>query len=95
MAEPMTTNAFNNDLAKLLRGLKKSTGACMVRQQYRGTGSMKAYRQILVRWEATAARGDRTVCVWLDGYADVENSVVYYQTNARIAMEVLPGLDKD
>ena len=52
---------YNTKLAKLMQGLKKSAGASMTRQNYRGTGSKLAVRQIWVRFNSGAV-----LDVWLE-----------------------------
>lgn len=55
----MNALEYNTALAKLLRRLKRDLGATAVRQDYRGTGSQKAYRQIFVTFP------DFSIDLWL------------------------------
>lgn len=42
--------AFNTEMAKVLKRLKKDAGAKSIRQNYRGTGSQKHVRQLWCRF---------------------------------------------
>ncbi len=51
----------NTALAKLLKGLKKETGAKSIQQNYRGTGRNAHCRQLWVRWNNGAV-----LDIWLE-----------------------------
>lgn len=63
--DPSDLVAFNTALASLLKRLKKDVGSCTVKQNYRGTGSQKARRQMWVRFDKGGV-----IDIWLDnGFA--------------------------
>jgi hypothetical protein len=64
LAEFTDWNDYNTKLAKLMKKLKKDAGAATIRQNYKGTGSQKARRQLWIRFKSEAV-----IDVWLDmGY---------------------------
>jgi hypothetical protein len=57
-------NEYNTKLARLMMKLKKDAGAESIRQNYKGTGSQKARRQLWVRFKSGAV-----IDLWIDmGY---------------------------
>lgn len=52
---------YNTKLSKLMKGLKKDVGAKSIRQNYRGTGSQKAVRQLWVNFKNGAV-----LDIWLN-----------------------------
>lgn len=52
---------FNTKLSKLMKRLKKDAGATSITQNYRGTGSQKAVRQLWVRFKNGAV-----LDIWLN-----------------------------
>lgn len=59
--EEMDILAFNTELAKELKKLKKDAGVKSIKQEYRGTGSQKFRRQLWVRFKNGAV-----IDLWLD-----------------------------
>lgn len=57
---------FNTILASLLKNLKKDLGALSVRQNYRGTGSCVAHRQLYVRLP-----GNVVTDIWLKDFVGI------------------------
>ena len=51
---------FNNSLKKLLKGLKRDTGAKKIKQNYKGKGTRSARSQQVVEWEKA------TLGIWPD-----------------------------
>lgn len=50
LTEAEDPDAFNTALAKLMKRLKKDTGATKIRQNYKGTGGQKHRRQLYADW---------------------------------------------
>ena len=50
---------YGTVLAKLMKGLKRDTGATKIAQNYRGTGSQKMVRQLWVNW------GSDGIDIWI------------------------------
>ena len=53
--------AYNTDLAKKIKGVKRDLGVKTIKQGYKGTGGQKHRRQVWLRWEDGSV-----VDVWLD-----------------------------
>jgi len=59
--EEVDHDAYNAALAKLMKGLKHDASVKSMRQEYKGTGSQKARRQLWTRFKNGAV-----LDIWLD-----------------------------
>ena len=71
---------FNTTLSKLMKGLKKDAGVKSIRQNYKGTGSQKAVRQLWVRFT-----GGSVIDIWLQHHTISFGGVVANSVSGNVS----------